>query len=81
MRQKAGTAESMVKDIRRRRQKHHSCEEKMHILLGRLRHENSVGVFVSQHFAAVVSYVYQSVDMGQACSITDMLRCDPNTPV
>ena len=43
MRQKPGTAkptaDSMVKDIRRRTRKHHFAEEKIRIVLERLRDE------------------------------------------
>ena len=46
MRQKPGTAkptaESMVKDIRRRTRKHHSAEEKIRIVLEGLRGEDSI---------------------------------------
>ena len=46
MRQKPGTAkptaESMVKDIRRRTRKHHSAEEKIRIVLEGLRGEYSI---------------------------------------
>ena len=46
MRQNPGTAkptaESMVKDIRRRTRKHHSAEEKIRIVLEGLRGEDSI---------------------------------------
>ena len=46
MRQKPGTvkptAESVVKDIRRRTRKHHSAEEKIRIVLEGLRGEDSI---------------------------------------
>jgi transposase len=46
MRQKSGTArptaESLVKDIRRRTRKHHSAEEKIRIVLNGLRGEDSI---------------------------------------
>jgi len=46
MRQKPGTveptAESLVKDIRRRTRKHHSADEKIRIVLKGLRGEDSI---------------------------------------
>ncbi|WP_147115163.1 IS3 family transposase [Tateyamaria sp. syn59] len=62
MRQKPGTArptaESLVKDIRRRTRKHHSAEEKIRIVLDGLRGEDSIaelcrreGIATSLHYS------------------------------
>ncbi|OOY02934.1 hypothetical protein BMI87_20130 [Thioclava sp. F28-4] len=71
MRQKPGTAkptaESMVKDIRRRTRKHHSAEEKIHIALEGLRGEDSIAelcrrerIATGLYYACIIKTAYRS---------------------
>ena len=70
MRQKPGTAkptaESMVKDIRRRTRKHHSAEEKIRIVLERLRGEDSIAELYRREGIATSLYYSWSKEFLEA---------------
>jgi len=70
MRQKTGTAkptaESMVKDIRRRTRKHHSAEEKIRIVLEGLRGEQSIAELCRREGIATSLYYSWSKDFLEA---------------
>lgn len=70
MRQKPGTAkpsaESMVKDIRRRTRKHHSAEEKIRIVLEGLRGEDSIAELCRRERIATSLYYSWSKEFLEA---------------
>ena len=70
MRQKPGTArltaESLVKDIRRRTRKHHSAEEKIRIVLDGLRGEDSIAELCRREGIATSLYYSWSKEFLEA---------------